>query len=100
MQSKHKLEKKINDATCEGFKITWKKRNINDNGVECTKEMENWGHEINDIWALESHALRDRAQRSIDYKVNNNVGAIFNSCDGAAHPVTRHCERTVLVQSI
>ena len=85
------IREKSNDAIHEGFKITWEKLNIDDDGVEHNEEVENGSCKINHIRALESHALRDRAQHNNDFKANKTIIAIVNSCDGAAHPVTRNC---------
>ena len=49
---------------------------------------------------VESCANRDLINHNIDCKVGNGIVAIVNSCDGAVHPVTRHCNRTILTQSI
>ena len=49
--------------------------------------------------AVKSHAHRDKAKYSIESN-DNEIITIANSCNGATHLVTRHCDSTMLTQMI
>ena len=52
------------------------------------------------VEGVESRANRDLTNQNIDCKVVNGVVTIVSSCDGVVHPLTRHCDRTMLTWSI
>ena len=49
---------------------------------------------------MESYANRDLVNHNMNHKLDNGTIAIVNSCDGAVHPVTRCCDRSMMTQSI
>ena len=52
------------------------------------------------IGGVKSYTNIDLINHKIDYKLGNGIVSILNSCDEEVHPVTRHCDRTMLTQSI
>ena len=100
MSSKHILNKNRSKQSYVGFNIKWEETKKDNNGKECTEEIENYGCKISYIEGIKSFVDRDLTNHDIDYKSDNRPIVIVNSADGAVHPVTRYCDRTTLTQSI
>ena len=100
LTSKHMLNKSIKASSHEGFKTKWVENVKDEEGNESKKELENYRCKMSHIEGVESHANRDLINHSIDHKAGDGIVAIVNSCDGVVHPITRHCDRTILTQSI
>ena len=100
MSSKRALNKNRSRQSCIGFDIKWEETKKDNNRKECAEEAENYGCKISCAEGIKSFADRDLTNCNVDCKSENRLLAIVNSADGAAHPVTRHCDRAILTQSI
>ena len=98
LKSRHALNQ--NETTCEGFTIKWKDTELINNGRTISVYSENYGCKISYINGIQSFAKRDFDSYNVKHDNDDEHVVIVNSCDGVVHPVTRHCDRTMLTQSI
>ena len=94
------LENSTKSSSFIGFKVKWmqKKTNVDDSTYE--EEEENFGHRMDFVDSMKSCVDRNRSKFGIMYNGNEEIACVVNSCDGAIHPVTKFCDRTILTQSI
>ena len=94
------LRKSNTRSSFIGFKVKWMEKKTNQNGSTYEEEEENFGARLDFIDSIKSYVDRDRSKFGIMYNNNDEIVCIVNSCDGAIHPVTKFCDRTILTQSI
>ena len=68
-------------------------------GLDYIVEEENYGARMDLISAFRSCVKRDEDKHGISYSLSD-TSCIVNSCDGAVLHVTKHCDHTILTQTI
>lgn len=90
------INKSADASLHEGFKMKYIEKKKDNDSEEFEEELENYGNKMSCINGVESYANRDFANHNTNCKLDNGIIANANSCDSAAHPVIRYCDRTIL----
>ena len=70
-----------------------------ENDAPFEEEVENYGARMDFADAIKTRIERNKIEYNITHN-GDNAMRIVNSCDGAAYPVIKHCDRTILTQSL
>ena len=96
--SRHALNRTKWDVDYDGLTIKLVDADTEKDGNEMSVELENFGCRLSWIKGIKSFAERDRENHNVICTSDDYIIVIVKSCDGAIHPVTRCCDRTMFTQ--